>query len=82
MRKDVPPSRTERIIKVANDKTGKVEISPELKELYGQLAKVTIASRKAGRLAREKPSPSAEREYWDLDLELDAIIRRINRLIG
>jgi len=82
MLKDIPPSRTARLIEVANDKTAKVDIKPELKELYGQLAEATIASREAGRIAREKPSPSADRKFWDLDLELEAIISRINRLIG
>ena len=82
MLKDVPPSRTVRLIEVATDKTSEVDIKPELKGLYGQLAEATLASREAGRIARERPSPSAEREFWDLDLELDAIIRRINRLIG
>ena len=31
--------------------------------------------------AREKPSPSAERKFWDLELELEAIISRINQIL-
>ena len=82
MLKDLLPPRTAAIIRAATDKTSKVDINPELKELCARLPEATLASREAGRTAREKPSPSAEREFWDLDLELDAIIRRINRLIG
>ena len=82
MPKDVPPSRTERIIKVAADKTNKVDINPELKELYGQLTEAAIALREAGIIAREKPSPSAEQKFWDLDLQLKAIITRINQILG
>jgi hypothetical protein len=79
---DVPTSRTQRLIKVATDKTSKVDINPELKELYGQLVEATMAVREASRVAREKPSPGIAMNVWDLDLQIDAILRRINRILG
>jgi hypothetical protein len=74
-------SRTLRIIQVVPDKTLKVDINPELSKLYAQLAEATVASREAQRIANEKPSPGAEQKFWDLDLQLEAIISRINQIL-
>ena len=76
--------RTQRLIKVqaATDNSGKIDNNPELKELYGQLVEATVAMHDAARTAREKPSPSTGRNLWDLGLQIDAIISRINRILG
>jgi hypothetical protein len=81
---NVPASRTRRLIKVraATDNRSKVDVDPELKELYGQLVEATVAVRDAARIAREKPWSSIGRKILDLDLKIDAIISRINRILG
>jgi hypothetical protein len=80
---DVPPSsRTQRLIAAAADQASKGDVKPELKELYGQLVESVGAAREAAKTAREKPSPNASRKLWDLDLQIDAIIRRINKILG
>jgi hypothetical protein len=85
MLRDVPASRTLRLIKAnaATDKSSNVGINPELKELYGQLVEATLAMRDAARMARERPSPSIPRkvEHEHLDLLTDAIISRINEIL-
>jgi hypothetical protein len=82
MNEKVPPNRTERIIKVAKHKTSKVDINPELRELYGQLVEAILAVRDATRRALEKPTPGIILKVWDLDMQIDAMIGRINRILG
>jgi hypothetical protein len=82
MRENIPPNRGSGIINVAKDKTWKVDLNPELKELYGQLVEATLAMHDAARTDREKPSPSTGQKLWDVDLQIDAIIRRINQILG
>jgi hypothetical protein len=84
MSDDVPASRTQRLIKVkaGTDNRSKVDINPELKELYGQLVEATLAVRDAERMVREKSSPSTGRKIWDLNMQIDAIISRINQILG
>jgi hypothetical protein len=78
----VPSNRTARIINVAKNKTSKVDINPALRELYGQLVEATVAARDAARRARENPSPGIVLSAWNLDMQIDAIIRRINQILG
>jgi hypothetical protein len=81
MADDVPASRTQRLIKGSTDSASKVDINPELKELFAQLVEATLAVRDAARMVREKPSPSMGRRFLDLDLQMDAIIRRIDQIL-
>jgi hypothetical protein len=81
---DVTPSRTVRIITAATERTSKVNINPEdteLKELYEQLAEAAIASSAAQRTTEEKPSDNAFSKFRELDQQVDAIIKRINRIL-
>jgi hypothetical protein len=54
----------------------------ELKELYQQLAVAACASCAAMRIAQKKSSGSAFKAYRELDQQVDAIITRINEILG
>jgi hypothetical protein len=79
-----PASRTQRLInvKAAIDRSGKVDTNPELKKLFGQLVGASVAMGNAARMARQTPSAGIAQKLADLDLQIDAIIRRINQILG
>jgi hypothetical protein len=53
-----------------------------LKEVYGQLAVAACASYAAMRIAQKKRSERALKTHRELDQQVDAIIARINKILG
>jgi hypothetical protein len=63
---------------------GSFDINPEdteLKALYEQLAEAAIASSAAQRTTEEKPSDNAFSKFRELDQQVHAIIKRIDRIL-
>jgi hypothetical protein len=92
MSDDVPPSRTARLIKAAaantskTSKTNKAAMTPqesrELLQLYAELPNASSAALQARRIASETPTGSALQKFKELDARLEAIISRINEILG
>jgi hypothetical protein len=84
MSDDVPASRTQRLteVKAATDESIRVDINPDLHELFGQLVEANVAIGDATWILREKPSPGIGRRLADLHLQMGIIISRINYILG
>jgi hypothetical protein len=91
MPSDVPPSRTARLIKAANkttktDPTAKTVITRdearELLQLYDELPNATVAAQEALKVANEKSTGIAFEKFRELEARLEAILARINAILG
>jgi hypothetical protein len=92
MPSDVPKSRADRIRAVTDkagktaDNTGKHMIQAsqarELLKLYEQLPHAIVAAREAFKVANEQSTGMAFEKFRELDARVEAIIRRINEILG
>lgn len=68
--------------KAASGKDDTDAESPELQELYAQLAEAVSSWHTAMRTAKEKNSNNDSKKLRELDQQVDAILARINNLMG
>jgi hypothetical protein len=79
-----PPPRTARLITLAADAAARVNPASEaeLKELYAQLVEAIIALHEVQKKVAGKPTSTDDRKLRDLDQGVEAIIGRINAILG
>jgi hypothetical protein len=66
-----------------NDKTTVTrEQSKELRQLYEELANASMAAREALKVANEKSTGIAFEKFRKLDARVEAILTRINAILG